>query len=72
MDSFEEEIRRVDKDFSDKVLEKELMVDKRGGNQNDSNRQMSNESDDEDQSVSGITASVKDGKKNNDEESDEE
>ena len=48
------------------------MVDKRGGNQNDSNRQLSKESDDEDQSMSGITASVKDGKKNNDEESDEE
>ena len=38
MDSFDEEIRRVDKDFADKVLEKELMVDKRGGNLNDSNR----------------------------------
>ena len=72
VDSFEEEIRRVNKDFEEKVLDKELMVDKRGGNQNDSNRQMSKESDDEDQSVSGITSNDKDGKKNNDEESDEE
>lgn len=72
VDSFEEEIRRVNKDFAEKVLDKELMVDKRGGNQNDSNRQMSKESDDEDQSVSGITSNDKDGKKNNDEESDEE
>ena len=72
VDSFDEEIRRVDKDFADKVLEKELMVDKRGGNLNDSNRQISKESDDEDQSVSGITSGDKDGKKKNDEESDEE
>lgn len=55
VDSFEEEIRRIDRDFKDKVLEKELMVDKRGGNLNDSNRQMSKESDDEDASVSGVT-----------------
>ena len=36
VDSFEEEIKRIDKDFEDKVLEKDLMVDKRGGNLDDS------------------------------------
>ena len=38
VDSFEEEVKRIDKDFADKVLEKELMVDRRGNNLDDSNR----------------------------------
>ena len=70
VDSFEDEIKRVDKDFEDKVLDKELMVDKRGVGNDDSNRLNSKESDDEDEQEKSTTD--KDGKKKNDEDSDEE
>lgn len=64
-------LTRVDKDFADKVLDKDLMLDKRGGDMNDSNRLMSKESDDEDASNISNNAADKEGKKE-DEESDDE
>ena len=72
IDSFDVELARVDKDFDEKILDKDLMVDKRNNNLEDSNRQNSVESDDEDKSnMSNVNPSDKDGKKN-DEDSDDE
>ena len=69
-DSFIDEVKRVDKDFADKILEKDLMLEKRGGDIN--GKESEEEGEDNDASNLSNNASAIDGKKKKTDDDEEE